>query len=138
MIFRVVFCDRIPFELIIHFFFFPGNTGLAERKWPALSEYCKFLRRRRRGLPDRLWAGKDKSVHCLKSTPHSFTPGYREWFPYTGIHIEQTHADRLSLTFLNDKSEPGRAWHSECVPCVWWVGHHLRKRRAAKVPASAG
>ena len=34
-----------------------GSTGLAKRKWPAFSEYCKFLCRRRRGLPDRLWAG---------------------------------------------------------------------------------
>lgn len=39
-----------------------GSTGLAQRKWPAFSKYCKFLCRRRRGLPDRLWAGKNKSL----------------------------------------------------------------------------
>lgn len=41
---------------------FTGDTGLAERKWPAFSKYCQFLCRGRRGLPDRLWSGEHTSA----------------------------------------------------------------------------
>ena len=40
------------------FVLFTGNTGLAERKWPAFPQYRKFLRGGRCGLPDRLWSGE--------------------------------------------------------------------------------
>lgn len=76
----------------------------------------------------------------LKSTPHSFTPGHQRMVPlHRHTHRTNTCRPTLSLIFLNDKSEPRRTWHLECVPCVWWVGHHLCKRRAAaRVPTSAG
>jgi hypothetical protein len=86
----------------LNFLFCPGSTGLAKRKWPAFSEYCKFLCRRRRGLPDRLWAGKNKSLLLPEV---DFTHGHLQ-FPHAGIHIDQhTPPDSLSFIFLTDNPE---------------------------------
>lgn len=53
--------STVPTHSYILSVLFTGYAGLAERKWPAFPQYCKFLRGGRCGLPDGLWSGEQRA-----------------------------------------------------------------------------